>query len=90
MLGVCSQRLNAPNSVSYINSGKAYDVMSLVNATGATVVVVDDDLNSKMQRNLVRCLNCPCHNAVVTYLPFSVWITRKACVRSMGAEILKF
>ena len=55
VLGTCIQRLQAPNSNSYINSGKAIDVMSLVNSTGAKTIVVDDDLSPKQQRNLVSC-----------------------------------
>jgi len=50
--GICVQRLQAPNSNSYINSGKAFDVMALVNSTGVRTIVVDDDLSPKQQNNL--------------------------------------
>ena len=52
MKGICVQRLQAPNSNSYINSGKAFDVMALVNSTGVRTIVVDDDLSPKQQNNL--------------------------------------
>lgn len=39
--GTCFQKLNIPNPNSYINVGKAYDLMSVVNATKADIVVVD-------------------------------------------------
>lgn len=41
VVGTCFQKLNAPNSNSYVNSGKAYDLMAIVNATGAQTIVVD-------------------------------------------------
>lgn len=52
VVGNVIQKLNAQNTKTYIGSGKALEIMALVNQTEATVIVVDDDLNSKQQRNL--------------------------------------
>lgn len=52
VLGVCVQRLNAPNSRTYVGPGKIEEIMASVNSTGAKTIVIDDDLTSKQQRGM--------------------------------------
>jgi hypothetical protein len=56
VMGCCIQRLYTANSRTYVGSGKVYDIMAAVNATGAKTLVVDDDLTPKQQRNLEDAL----------------------------------
>ena len=50
--GCCVQRLTSPNIRTYIGSGKVDEVAAMLNSTGARVIVIDDDLTPKQQRNL--------------------------------------
>lgn len=52
VVGNVIQKMQSQNTKTYIGSGKAPEIMAMVNQTGATVIVVDDDLNAKQQRNL--------------------------------------
>ena len=53
VVGTCFQKLNAPNSNSYINIGKAFDLMVIVNSTGAQTIVVD--VSNKINKLICIC-----------------------------------
>jgi GTP-binding protein HflX len=52
VVGNVVQKMSGPSAKTYIGPGKATDIIAAVNATGASVIVVDDDLTAKQQRNL--------------------------------------
>lgn len=52
VLGVVTQRLDKPNPRTFIGSGKAEEIASLVAARNGTMVVFDDDLTPSQQANL--------------------------------------
>lgn len=56
VVGSCIQRLNVPNTKTYIGPGKVVDIMTILNATNTRTIVVDDDLSTKQQRNLETLL----------------------------------
>ncbi len=47
---------NAPDAGTYIGKGKAEEIKSLVESTGATLVVFDDDLSPAQARNLEKII----------------------------------
>lgn len=49
--GICIQKLYAPNTKTYVGSGKLADVFALLTSSGCRTIVVDDDLTPKQQRN---------------------------------------
>jgi GTP-binding protein HflX len=51
-MGTVVQKLSSQNVKTYIGPGKVQDIMAVVNATKTTVLVIDDDLTTKQQRNL--------------------------------------
>jgi GTP-binding GTPase N-terminal len=52
VMGSVVQKLSSPNVKTYVGPGKVPDIMALVNSTGTTTLVIDDDLSTKQQRNL--------------------------------------
>jgi GTP-binding protein HflX len=56
VVGVTSQRLEAANPVTYIGSGKVEELFSLVEETLADVVIFDNELNPRHQRELEKRL----------------------------------
>jgi GTP-binding protein HflX len=59
VVGTVSQRMDAPNPRTFIGSGKAEDVATMVRQTEATHVVFDDDLTPSQQANLEDTLAGP-------------------------------
>jgi GTP-binding protein HflX len=59
VVGVLTQRMDAPNPRTFIGSGKAEDVGTMVRETEATHVVFDDDLTPSQQANLEDALAGP-------------------------------
>ncbi len=56
VVGSCIQRLNVPNTKTYVGPGKVVDIMTILNATNTRTIVIDDDLTTKQQRNLEALL----------------------------------
>lgn len=54
VVGQAEQRLNHPDSATYIGSGKVTEVKSLVDELGADVVILDDELLPRHQRELEK------------------------------------
>jgi len=54
VVGQTTQKLNAPNSKTFIGSGKVDEVKSLVDETQAEVVLFDDELSPRHQRELEK------------------------------------
>ncbi len=52
VVGTVTQRLERPNPRTFIGKGKAEEVAALVQETGATLVVFDDDLTPSQQANI--------------------------------------
>ena len=56
VVGSMTQRLNKPNSVTFIGKGKVQELGGFVEATVADAVIFDDELSPRHQRELERCL----------------------------------
>ncbi|KAA3647770.1 MAG: GTPase HflX [Chloroflexi bacterium] len=54
VVGAATQRLKSPNPKTYIGSGKVEEVQALTEETGADVVLFDDELNPRHQRELEK------------------------------------
>ncbi|RMG92726.1 MAG: GTPase HflX [Chloroflexi bacterium] len=54
VVGQTIQRLNMPNSATYIGPGKVEEVKTLVNELDADVVIFDDELSPRHQRELEK------------------------------------
>jgi len=54
--GQLTQRLNHPNSATFIGSGKVEELQLLVTETGVNVVLFDDELSPRQQRQLEKAL----------------------------------
>lgn len=54
VVGQAEQRLNHPDSATYIGSGKVTEVKLLVDELGADVVILDDELLPRHQRELEK------------------------------------
>lgn len=54
VVGQTSQRLEQPNSATYIGPGKVEEVKAMVGELGAGVVIFDDELNPRHQRELEK------------------------------------
>lgn len=52
IVGVVTQKLERPHSRTFIGSGKAKEVLELVERTGANLVIFDDELTPSQQANL--------------------------------------
>lgn len=52
------QKLDQINTRTYIGKGKVYEVQELVNITGATMVIFNDELSGVQIRNLEDILEC--------------------------------
>ncbi len=57
--GVLTQRLDRPNSATYIGSGKVEELIALRADTGANAVIFDDELAPGQQRELERAIANP-------------------------------
>ncbi|MBN2387715.1 MAG: GTPase HflX [Anaerolineales bacterium] len=62
VVGETTQKLDRPNSQTFIGSGKVEELRALAEETQAEVVVFDDELNPRHQRELERALG---HNVRV-------------------------
>lgn len=56
VIGTLSQRLDTPNSATFIGTGKLEELHTLVLETGATVVLFDEELSPRQQREIERVL----------------------------------
>ena len=56
VVGHMYQRLDAPNPATLIGSGKLEELIEAVRETGANVVIFDDELSPRQQRNLEEAL----------------------------------
>jgi GTP-binding protein HflX len=54
--GRITQRLDHPNSASFIGTGKLEELKLLVTELGANVVIVDDELSPRQQREIEKVL----------------------------------
>lgn len=54
VVGETTQRLNSPNAKTYIGSGKVEEIKILAEETAADVLVFDDELNPRHQRELEK------------------------------------
>ena len=54
VVGAALQRLDKPNTASYIGSGKVEEVKAMVIDLDASVIVFDDELQPRQQRSLER------------------------------------
>ena len=54
VVGAATQRLKSPNPKTYIGSGKVEEIQALTEETGAEVVLFDDELNPRHQRELEK------------------------------------
>ncbi len=52
VVGTVSQRLDRPHTRTFIGSGKVQEVLELVSATSANLVIFDDELSPSQQANL--------------------------------------
>ncbi len=58
VLGRVYQRRRWPDPTTYLGKGKAEHLAQMVRATGAEVVLFDNDLTPSQKRNLERIANC--------------------------------
>jgi len=56
VIGTISQRLDTPNPATFIGTGKLEELHMLVIETGATVVLFDEELSPRQQREIERVL----------------------------------
>ena len=56
VVGRLTQRLNTPHSATLIGSGKLEELQMLVTELGANVVIFDDELSPRQQRELEKAL----------------------------------
>ncbi|HRJ45053.1 MAG TPA: hypothetical protein PL105_24355, partial [Caldilineaceae bacterium] len=56
VLGQLTQRLNHPNPATFIGSGKVEELILLVAETGVNVVLFDEELSPRQQRQLEKVL----------------------------------
>jgi len=56
VVGKLTQRRDAPDAATYLGSGKVKELKELVQATGADVVIFDNDLSPAQTRNLENAL----------------------------------
>lgn len=56
VVGQTTQKLNAPNAKTFIGSGKVEEVKSLAGETQAEVILFDDELSPRHQRELEKIL----------------------------------
>ncbi len=56
VVGMLSQRLDTPNPATFIGSGKLDELHAFVAEANATVVVFDDELSPRQQREIERVL----------------------------------
>ncbi|MBN1888038.1 MAG: GTPase HflX [Thermoflexales bacterium] len=54
VMGQAVQRLERLDAATYVGSGKLEEIVALVEETGADLVLFDDELNPRHQRNLER------------------------------------
>ena len=54
VVGAATQRLRSPNPKTYIGSGKIEEIQALVEETNADVILFDDELNPRHQRELEK------------------------------------
>lgn len=59
VVGRLEQRLDRPNSATFIGSGKVQELIALRADTGAQVVIFDDELSPAQQRELERAIAVP-------------------------------
>jgi GTPase len=52
------QRLDAPNSVTFVGSGKLQEISEYVKANEISMVIFDDELSPTQLRNLEKALEC--------------------------------
>lgn len=52
IVGVTTQKLDKPNPQTYIGSGKVEELKALVSELGATIILFDDELSPRHQREL--------------------------------------
>ena len=56
VIGTLTQRLDTPNPATFIGSGKLEELHAYVLETGASVVIFDDELSPRQQRELEKVL----------------------------------
>lgn len=56
IIGLLSQRLDTPNPATFIGTGKLDELHTLVLETGATVVIFDNELSPRQQREIEKVL----------------------------------
>ncbi|MCB0061193.1 MAG: GTPase HflX [Caldilineaceae bacterium] len=56
VIGNLTQRLDSPNPATFIGTGKLEELHTAVLETGATVVIFDDELSPRQQREIERVL----------------------------------
>lgn len=56
VVGTLSQRLDSPNPATFIGTGKLEELHLLVTELGATVVIFDEELSPRQQREIERVL----------------------------------
>ncbi|MCO6449787.1 MAG: GTPase HflX [Caldilineales bacterium] len=56
VVGRLSQRIDEPNPATYIGSGKLEELVSLVAELDADVVIMDDELSPRQQREIERAI----------------------------------
>jgi GTP-binding protein HflX len=54
VVGEATQRLTKPNSKTFIGAGKVEEIQSLIDETQAQIVLFDDELNPRHQRELEK------------------------------------
>lgn len=55
-IGRLTQKLNSPHPATLIGSGKVQELLDAVTATGANVVIFDDELSPRQQRDIEEVL----------------------------------
>jgi GTPase len=56
VVGTISQKLDSPNPRTFIGSGKTEDLVHLVEAMDANLVIIDDELTPSQQNNLEKII----------------------------------
>ena len=55
VIGRLTQRLNTPHSATFIGSGKLEELQAMALEQGANLVIFDDELSPRQQRELEKC-----------------------------------
>lgn len=57
VIGELTQRVERPSSTHYLGSGKTDELLALKSETGCDVIIFDDELSPRQQRNLEQMLD---------------------------------